>query len=124
MKKKKIIPKSLECIISVLAVVVLFMVCVFSVMTIMNSCHPKKVKEQINAYTLQQENEALKNQIYAYNNLIHRIWIDNPNYVEDVLCECDEWICLDQLVDGDFCGAFELNSKEDSLLYNKNTISE
>ena len=33
--------------------------------------------------------------INAYSNLLHRIWIDKPSYVEDVLNEYDEFLELE-----------------------------
>jgi len=56
----------------------------------------------------------------AYNHLLHRIWIDNPNYVEDVLVESDEWVSLNQLVNSDFYDVFELKTKSDSITYDLN----
>lgn len=51
----------------------------------------------------------------AYNDVIYRIWIDKPSYVEDVLSETDEWVILNDLVDWE--DTFVFKSKQDSLAY-------
>lgn len=51
----------------------------------------------------------------AYNDVIYRIWIDKPSYVEDVLSETDEWVVLNDLVDWE--DTFEFKSTQDSLTY-------
>lgn len=58
--------------------------------------------------------------INAYSNLLHRIWIDKPSYVEDVLNEYDEFLELDELLDGDWNNTFEFWSKQDSIEYHLN----
>lgn len=58
--------------------------------------------------------------INAYSNLLHRIWIDKPSYVEDVLNEYDEFLELDELLDGDWNNTFEFWSKQDSVEYHLN----
>lgn len=58
--------------------------------------------------------------INAYSNLLHRIWIDKPSYVEDVLNEYDEFLELDELLDGDWNHTFEFWSKQDSIEYHLN----
>ena len=58
--------------------------------------------------------------INAYSNLFHRIWIDKPSYVEDVLNEYDEFLELDELLDGDWNHTFEFWSKQDSIEYHLN----
>ena len=58
--------------------------------------------------------------INAYSNLLHRIWIDKPSYVEDVLNEYDEFLELDELLNGDWNNTFEFWSKQDSIEYHLN----
>lgn len=118
MKKKCLIPRKLEILIIVFSIL---LVCLM-IITV-RQCYKfaqYNQYEQITSHTLESQLERKNNIIYAYNALLHRIWIDNPNYVEDVLVECDEWVSLDQLVDGDFYGAFELETEEDSIRYNLN----
>lgn len=55
--------------------------------------------------------------INAYNNLLHVVWVDNPDYVEDVLTETDEFYELDRLLNGDWGDVFELKDSQDSLIY-------
>lgn len=56
----------------------------------------------------------------AYNHVLHRIWLDKPSYVEDVLCECDEFVKLDSLMNGHWEDTFEFYSVEDSFTYRMN----
>jgi hypothetical protein len=73
---------------------------------------------QINAAT--QQREAACDEIRnAYANVLYRVWIDNPSYVEDVLTECDEWCNLYDLV-GDMWINYKFKSIEDSLMYESN----
>lgn len=58
--------------------------------------------------------------INAYSALLHRIWLDKPSYVEDVLNEYDEFLELDELLDGDWNNTFEFWSKQDSIEYHLN----
>lgn len=58
--------------------------------------------------------------INAYSALLHRIWIDKPSYVEDVLNEYDEFLELDELLGGDWNHTFEFWSKQDSIEYHLN----
>ena len=53
-----------------------------------------------------------KNEYEAYVRVLHRVWVDNPSYVEDVLFETDEFIHL-----GD---VFTFWCDKDSIAYHKN----
>lgn len=66
----------------------------------------------------------LKNEriINAYSNLLHRIWLDKPSYVEDVLWETDEMLELDELLDGEWDKTFEFWNAQDSIEYNLNWL--
>ena len=55
----------------------------------------------------------------AYSNVLYRIWIDNPNYVEDVLNETDEWCNLYDLV-GESWMSYDFKSSDDSIRYHSN----
>lgn len=59
-----------------------------------------------------------KEECEAWALLLHRIWIDNPSYVEDVLTEYNEFVRLDSL--SDFGNVFEFWSVEDSVNYHTN----
>lgn len=51
----------------------------------------------------------------AYADLIYRIWIDNPDYVLDVVCETDEFCRIDELLNGDLKCIFTYRCIEDSI---------
>lgn len=42
--------------------------------------------------------KLLRETVHAYNKVLHRIWIDKPAYVEDVLNEYDEYCDLSNLL--------------------------
>lgn len=57
---------------------------------------------------------------HAYERVMHRIWIDRPAYVEDVLWETDEFLRLDSLLDGNWGYVFEFCGEQDSIDYETN----
>lgn len=57
---------------------------------------------------------------HAYENVLHRVWIDRPAYVEDVLWETDEFLRLDSLLDGNWGYVFTLCGPIDSIDYETN----
>jgi hypothetical protein len=67
----------------------------------------------------QQDSQRIIN---AYSNLLHRIWIDKPSYVEDVLWDTDEMLELDELLGGEWDKTFEFWSAQDSIEYHLNWI--
>lgn len=56
----------------------------------------------------------------AYAAVIHRVWIDQPSYVEDVLWETDEMLHLDALLEGNWEDTFYFWSEKDSIDYATN----
>lgn len=64
-------------------------------------------------------------EIRAYRKVLHRVWIDRPNYVEDALCEMDEYIDLEQFLDEDALKEiYSFYNKEDSVEYHHNWFHE
>lgn len=123
MKKKLLLPRGLEIFRRILVVCLVAAIClVLGVLigALTTSCTQQVVARVDYKNLLEAKCEKYANQIYAYNSLLHRIWIDKPNYFEDVLCESDEWMALDRAVDGDFQHAFEFVDAEDSLSYRLN----
>lgn len=59
---------------------------------------------------------------HAYERVMHKIWIDRPAYVEDVLWETDEFLRLDSLLDGNWGYVFTLCGPIDSIDYETNWI--
>ena len=55
----------------------------------------------------------------SYSDVLYRVWIDNPSYVEDVLNETDEWCKLFDLI-GESILDYKFKSIEDSLMYESN----
>lgn len=57
---------------------------------------------------------------HAYERVMHRVWIDRPAYVEDVLWETEEFLRLDSLLDGNWGYVFEFCGEQDSIDYETN----
>lgn len=107
MKKYNIVYISMMLVITLVFITSLF------------SCGSQPVKAGIPETELwkQQNSQRIIN---AYSSLLHRIWIDKPSYVEDVLWETDEMLELDELLNGDWNHTFEFWSKQDSIEYHLN----
>lgn len=54
----------------------------------------------------------------CHAQLLHRIWLENPTYVEDILSESDEWQEYLEAINGDTEDIFFFWSDEDSIQYN------
>lgn len=67
-----------------------------------------------------KEESRQKTEIIArYADVLHRIWIDKPSYVEDALMDSEEWIRLDSILNGDFEDVFLFwNDKEEETYKN------
>jgi len=81
-------------------------------------------ERKVNAEPVNSESQWDKEVIRAYNHLLHRVWIDRPSYVEDVLTETDEFVVLDSLLNGHWEDTFEFYSEEDSIAYHMNQYYE
>lgn len=100
---------------------------VFALSFCMCSC--KSCGSTTNDYVAQNKDAIMaleyKNQLYgdmlqAYNNLLHRVWLDNPTYVEEVLIESDEFCTLDDILGGNWEDTFQFYNEEDSISYYMN----
>ena len=67
-------------------------------------------------------NESCSEIKEAYTAVIHRIWLDQPLYVEDVLLESSEMLYLGELLDNDWGKTFTFWCKQDSIDYNTNWV--
>lgn len=67
-----------------------------------------------------KEESRQKTEIIArYGDVLHRIWLDKPSYVEDALMDSEEWIRLDSILNGDFEDVFLFwNDKEEETYKN------
>ena len=79
---------------------------------------PQQEKEAIMA--LEYKNKLYGDMLRAYNHLLHRVWLDNPTYVEEVLTESDEFCELDDMMGGEWEDTFQFYNKEDSITYSLN----
>lgn len=108
----------------IMAIVIAVLFCMCNTLMGCKSCG-----NTANAYT-SPKNDAImaleyKDQLYgdmlrAYNNLLHRVWLDNPTYVEEVLTESDEFCTLDDMMGGNWEDTFQFYNKEDSITYHMN----
>lgn len=63
-----------------------------------------------------------KEELNAYAGVLHRIWLDRPSYVEDVLFETDEFCTLNEV--SDYGDIFEFWSEQDSIQYHNSRKME
>lgn len=69
---------------------------------------------------LRKEIDILRELRNANHGVLHRIWVDNPVYFEDVLTETDEWCSLMDIMNHDTEDLFEFWSEQDSISYTEN----
>ena len=53
----------------------------------------------------------------AFKDVIHRVYIDRPDYVENILAESEEFKTLDSLLHGDWDDVFYFYNQQDSIDY-------
>ena len=68
-------------------------------------------------YDLEQRAKTQTQIHAACFDVLHRVWLDNPQYVEDVLFETDEFNRLSDLIADDFEDVFYYWDAEDSITY-------
>lgn len=64
--------------------------------------------------------ETMTDLAISSNNLLHRVWIDKPSYVEDALMDTKEFAYADSLHESDWEDTFEFWNDSDSIAYHKN----
>lgn len=68
-----------------------------------------------------KEESRQKTEIIAcYGDVLHRIWLDKPSYVEDALMDSEEWIRLDSILNGDFEDVFLFWNDKEKETYKNN----
>lgn len=63
------------------------------------------------------ESQEQQNLMRAFKDLIHRVYMDRPNYVENILVRSEEFKTLDSLMDGDWDDVFYFYNQQDSIDY-------
>ena len=102
----------------------LFFVAVVLILTIIGFCtigcgsqdimaNEKSQQEII--FELKCKLENKEKLVRAYENVLHEVWLDKPNYGEDVLNETDAFCDLNEIM-GE-TDIFQLRTAEDSLRY-------
>ena len=74
----------------------------------------EKTQEEV-IFELKCKLENKEKLVRAYENVLHQVWLDKPNYVEDALSETDEFYDLNEIM-GE-TDVFQLRNAEDSLRY-------
>lgn len=64
--------------------------------------------------------ETMTDLAISSNNLLHRVWIDKPSYVEDALMDTKEFAYADSLRESDWEDTFEFWNETDSITYYQN----
>ena len=111
----------LESIVMALAVAL-----VFSLAFSCSSCtHEKETvviskDEYYNLRYMAKRADIMTDLAISSNDLLHRVWIDRPTYVEDALMESEEFAYADSLRESDWEDTFEFWNDSDSIAYYKN----
>lgn len=92
-------------------IIIYLLAIVFALFVVKMTSDNIQLREEVKERTLIQG---------AFSDVLHRIWIDNPDYVENVLMETDEFCSLDSLVESDYEDTFLFWNTTDSITYNKN----
>lgn len=99
---------------------ILSILCLLLAIHAMQLKHEKK--QDVGVVYLQDFNASLRAQqadevCEAWAVLFHRIWIDNPVYVEDRVFKMDEYAHLDSLAQIELTDMYAYWSDEDSITY-------
>lgn len=111
----------LESIVMALAVAL-----VFSLAFSCSSCtHEKETvviskDEYYNLRYMANRADIMTDLAISSNDLLHRVWIDRPTYVEDALMESEEFAYADSLRESDWEDTFEFWDEADSIAYCQN----
>ena len=106
-----------QSLLKVLLIVLTFL-CLLLIIFIMSSSKAHADSPRPEQTTIMYQQQIIS----AYSNLLHRVWIDKPSYVEDVLVEYDEFINLDELLHGEWGDTFTIRDKNEKQEYNYNWL--
>lgn len=106
------------------AVIIFFIVVLllFLLPATMSSCSSRPVHAQAH-YEFRQDTTELRAIIRAYNHLLHRVWIDKPNYCEEALMETEEFMELNDLMFSQWEDTFDFYNEADSIEYHRNWMT-
>lgn len=104
-----------------LATTIMLIACFFAVHMCTVAIEERSTSSLIRENMLLREEIATLQEMHdAYKGILHRVWIDNPEYFEDVLIESDEWCSLMDIMHHDTEDLFEFWDEDDSLDYKRN----
>lgn len=124
MKKKKLFPlglsKNAKTAITFIAMIIvicfiLFCSAIITGCSSQNATASDTSSQEEMIFELKCKLENQKKLVRAYQNVLHQVWLDKPNYVEDALSETDEFCDLNEIM-GE-TDVFQLRNAEDSLRY-------
>ena len=93
---------------------------ILSIPFMFSSCTQPVKADNAGRVSVFEENSELRAIICAYNHVLHRVWIDRPNYVEDALMETDEFQELNDLMLSQWEDTFSFYNEQDSIDYHHN----
>lgn len=124
MKKKRLLPmgfseKAKQVIAFILMCVTIFAM-VFLAAAVTSCSSQNATANDISSqeemiFELKCKVENQQKLIRAYENVLHEVWLDKPNYVEEALAEGDAFIELEELM-GD-TDVFRFRNATDSIRY-------
>lgn len=124
MKKKRLFPiglaeniKRVLFFIALLATIsaMVFLAAALTSCSSQNATANNPVSQEEMIFELKCKLENQQKLIRAYENVLHEVWLDKPNYVEEALAEGDAFIELEEIM-GD-TDVFRLRNKNDSVRY-------
>lgn len=101
-------------------VAIVTIILILSIPFMFSSCTQPVKADNAGRVSVFEENSELRAIIVAYNHVLHRVWIDRPNYVEDALMETDEFQELNDLMFSQWEDTFSFYNEEDSIEYHRN----
>ena len=125
MKKKKLFPlglsKNAKTAITFIAMIIVICAVLFC-SAVVTSCSSQNAtasgtpSQEEMIFELKCKLENQKKLIRAYENVLHEVWVDKPNYVEDALSESDAFCDLNEIMGES--DVFQLRNTDDSVRYN------
>lgn len=125
MKKKKLFPlglsKNTKTVITFIAMIIIICAILFC-SAIVTGCSSQNAtasgasSQEEMIFELKCKVENQKKLIRAYENVLHEVWLDKPNYVEDALSESDAFCDLNEIMGES--DVFQLRNTDDSVRYN------
>lgn len=102
---------------NIVVLIIAFVIFVFAVDLTIVKCEELRQEAK-------EESRQKTKIIACYGDVLHRIWIDKPSYVEDALMDSEEWSRLDSILNGDFEDVFLFWNDKEKETYKNNCYEQ